>query len=147
MSERADFLVELGTEELPPKALLALSESFRDGLVSRIEAAGLAHGKVESFATPRRLAVRVKRLALQAPEQKIQRRGPPVAAAFDKAGAPTRAATAFAQSCGVALEDIGRETDPKGNECLSYTGVKPGAPAASLLPGFVAEALEQLPIP
>jgi len=147
MSERADFLVELGTEELPPKALLSLSEAFRDGLVSRIEAAGLAHGKVEAFATPRRLAVRVKRLALQAPEQKIQRRGPPVAAAFDKAGAPTRAATAFAQSCGVALEDIGRETDPKGNECLSYTGVKPGLAADSLLPGFVAETLEQLPIP
>ena len=147
MSDRADFLVELGTEELPPKALLALSESFRDGLVTRIEAAGLAHGKVEAFATPRRLAVRVKRLALQAPEQKIQRRGPPVAAAFDNAGAPTRAATAFAQSCGVALEALGREADPKGNECLSYTGVKPGEAASALLPAFVAEALDQLPIP
>jgi glycyl-tRNA synthetase beta chain len=147
MSGRADFLVELGTEELPPKALLSLSEAFRDGIVSRIEAAGLAHGKVEAFATPRRLAVRVKRLAVQAPEQKIQRRGPPVAAAFDKAGAPTRAATAFAQSCGVELSGLGRETDPKGNECLSYSGVKPGAAAGTLLPGFVAEALEQLPIP
>ena len=147
MSDRADFLVELGTEELPPKALLSLSDAFRDGLVSRIDAAGLAHGKVEAFATPRRLAVRVKRLALQAPEQKIQRRGPPVAAAFDKAGAPTRAAAAFAQSCGVALESLGRETDPKGNECLSYTGVKAGEAAAKLLPGFVSEALDQLPIP
>jgi glycyl-tRNA synthetase beta chain len=134
MSGRADFLVELGTEELPPKALLSLSEAFRDGLVSRIQAAGLAHGKVEAFATPRRLAVRVKKLAVQAPEQKIQRRGPPVSAAFDKAGAPTRAATAFAQSCSVPLEQIGRETDPKGNECLSYTGVKPGATASQLLP-------------
>ena len=66
MSARADFLVELGTEELPPKALLTLSEAFRDGLLSRIDAAGLAHGKVEAFATPRRLAVRVKRLLLQA---------------------------------------------------------------------------------
>ncbi|HMA10912.1 MAG TPA: glycine--tRNA ligase subunit beta, partial [Steroidobacteraceae bacterium] len=130
-----------------PKALLSLSEAFRDGLVSRIEAAGLAHGKVEAFATPRRLAVRVKRLAVHQPAQKIQRRGPPVAAAFDKAGAPTRAATAFAQSCGVELSQLGRETDPKGNECLSFTGVKPGAAAGALLPGFVAEALEQLPIP
>jgi glycyl-tRNA synthetase beta chain len=91
--------------------------------------------------------VRVKRLAMQAPEQKIQRRGPPVAAAFDKTGAPTRAATAFAHSCGVDLEQLGRETDPKGNECLSFTGVKPGAAASALLPGFVAESLEQLPIP
>jgi glycyl-tRNA synthetase beta chain len=147
MSERADVLVELGTEELPPKALLSLSEAFRDGIVSRLEAAGLAHGKVEAFATPRRLAVRVKRLALQQPEQKIQRRGPPVAAAFDKAGAPTRAATAFAQSCGVELAQLARETDPKGNECLSYTGVKPGAATSALLPGFVTESLDQLPIP
>jgi glycyl-tRNA synthetase beta chain len=147
MSDRADFLVELGTEELPPKALLSLSEAFRDGLVSRIDAAGLAHGRVEAFATPRRLAVRVKRLALTQPEQKIQRRGPPVAAAFDKSGAPTRAAQAFAQSCGVAIEALGREKDPKGNECLSFTGVKPGAAARDLLPAFVSESLDALPIP
>jgi glycyl-tRNA synthetase beta chain len=147
MSKRADFLVELGTEELPPKALLTLSQAFRDGLLSRIDAAALSHGEVEAFATPRRLAVRVKKLALQAPEQKIQRRGPPVSAAFDKAGAPTRAGQAFAQSCGVALEALGRETDPKGNECLSFSGVKPGAAASEQLPGFVTEALDALPIP
>jgi len=147
MSERADFLVELGTEELPPKALLALSQAFRDGLVSRIDSAALAHGKVEAFATPRRLAVRIKRLALTQPDQKIQRRGPPVTAAFDSSGAPTRAATAFAQSCGVPLEALGRETDAKGNECLSFTGVKAGAPARDLLPAFVSEALDALPIP
>jgi glycyl-tRNA synthetase beta chain len=147
MSARADFLVELGTEELPPKALLTLSEAFRDALVTRIGAAGLMHGKVAAFATPRRLAVRIARLTLQAPDQKIQRRGPPVSAAFDKSGAPARAALAFAQTCGVALEDLARETDPKGNECLSYTGVKPGVAARELLPGFVAEALDALPIP
>jgi glycyl-tRNA synthetase beta chain len=144
---RADFLVELGTEELPPKALLSLSAAFRDGLLSRVDAAGLAHDAVQAFATPRRLAVRIRGLALQAPEQKIQRRGPPVAAAFDKSGAPTRAAEAFAQSCGVAVDALGREKDPKGNECLSFTGVKPGAAARDLLPGFVAEALDALPIP
>ena len=114
---------------------------------SRIDAAALSHGDVAAFATPRRLAVRVKKLALQQPEQKIQRRGPPVTAAFDKAGAPTRAATAFAESCGVPLAGLGRETDPKGNECLSFTGVKAGAAAHDLLPGFVTEALDALPIP
>ncbi len=147
MSAFADFLVELGTEELPPKALRALSEAFRDELVKRIDAAGLAHRAVRAYATPRRLAVQVTRLATQAPEQKIERRGPPVSAAFDAQGAPTRAAQAFAHSCGVAIEALGRETDPKGNECLSYRGVKPGASAAALLPGFVAEALDALPIP
>jgi glycyl-tRNA synthetase beta chain len=147
MSAHADLLVELGTEELPPKALLQLSDAFREGIASRLAAAGLAHGAVEPFATPRRLALRVRQLALAAPAQKIQRRGPPVTAAFDKSGKPTRAAEAFAQSCGVAIEALGRETDPKGNECLSFAGVKPGAAARDLLPGFVAEALEALPIP
>ncbi len=143
----ADFLVELGTEELPPKALRTLSEAFREGLVSRLDTAGLAHGAVDEFATPRRLAVRVRELALTQPEQKIQRRGPPVTAAFDKGGKPTRAAEAFAQSCGVAIDALGRETDPKGNECLSFTGVKAGAKAQELLPGFITEALDALPIP
>jgi glycyl-tRNA synthetase beta chain len=145
--KHADFLVELGTEELPPKALLSLSNAFREGLLARIDAAALGHGEVQAFATPRRLAVRVNKLALQQPEQKMQRRGPPVSAAFDKAGAPTRAATAFAESCGVPLAQLGRETDPKGNECLSYSGVKAGAAARDLLPGFVTEALDALPIP
>jgi glycyl-tRNA synthetase beta chain len=147
MNEPADFLVELGTEELPPKALRSLEEAFRDGVASRIDAAGLGHGAVESFATPRRLAVRVRQLAAKAKEQQLQRRGPPVSAAFDAAGQPTRAAQAFAQTCGVAVADLGREKDPKGNEALSFTGVKPGAAARDLLPQIVTEALDALPIP
>ena len=147
MSERADFLVELGTEELPPKALRTLEEAFRDGLLTRVDAAGLAHGAVQSFSTPRRLAVRIKRLALFARDQQLQRRGPPVSAAFDAAGQPTRAAQAFAQSCGATIGELGRERDPKGNECLNFTGVKPGAAARVLLPQLVSEALDTLPIP
>ncbi|MEO8307029.1 MAG: glycine--tRNA ligase subunit beta [Pseudomonadota bacterium] len=147
MNLRADFLVELGTEELPPKSLRTLEEAFRDGLLSRIDAAGLVHGAVESFSTPRRLAVRVKRLALQATDQQLQRRGPPLSAALDASGQPTRAAQAFAQSCGVAFAELGREKDPKGNEALSFTGVKPGAAARELLPQLVSEALDALPIP
>ena len=110
MSRREHFLVELHTEELPPKALTALEAAFRDGIVSHLDAAGLAHGKVESFATPRRLAVLVAKLAERAPDQKIQRRGPPVTAAFDASGAPTRAAQAFVQSCGVPLEQLDRKS-------------------------------------
>lgn len=147
LNAREDFLVELGTEELPPKALLALSESFRDGVASRLATAGLAHDGIEAFATPRRLALRITQLALAQPEQKIQRRGPPVAAAFDKSGKPTRAAEAFAQSCGVAIDALARETDPKGNECLSFAGVKPGAATRELLPAFIQQSLDELPIP
>jgi len=121
MSDFADFLVELGTEELPPKALRTLSEAFRDALLARIDAAGLAHGEVRAYATPRRLAVLVEQLAQQAPAQKIQRRGPPVTAAFDRQGAPTRAAEAFAQSCGVAIDELGREqdSDERGASCVA----------------------------
>jgi glycyl-tRNA synthetase beta chain len=147
MSRHADFLVELGTEELPPKSLLALSAAFRDGLVQRVAAAGLLHGAVEVFATPRRLAVRMRQLALKQQPQKLQRRGPPVTAAFDRDGRPTRAAEAFAQSCGVAIPELGRQTDARGNECLSFAGVKPGQAASDLLPGLVAQALDALPIP
>jgi glycyl-tRNA synthetase beta chain len=147
LSARADFLVELGTEELPPKALRTLETAFREGIATRIDAAGLAHGALHSFSTPRRLAVRVKRLSQVARDQPLHRRGPPVGAAFDAAGQPTRAAQAFAQSCGVAISDLGRETDPKGNECLSFTGVRPGAAARDLLPQIVIEALDALPIP
>jgi glycyl-tRNA synthetase beta chain len=147
MSERADFLFELGTEELPPKSLGALEAALRDGLAKGLAAAQLAHGAIESFATPRRLAVRVRRLARQQPEQQIRRRGPPVRAAFDAAGAPTRAAQAFADSCGTALASLGRERDDKGNEYLNFSGSKPGAATATLLPGIVSSALDALPIP
>jgi glycyl-tRNA synthetase beta chain len=147
MSRRENFLVEVRTEELPPKALRQLEEAFCEGLRTRIDAAGLKHGAVESYATPRRLAVLVKRLDAQAPEQKLQRRGPPVTAAFDASGAPTRAAAAFVASVGVELSQLAREKDAKGNEFLSYSGVKPGAATVELLPGFVREALDQLPIP
>ena len=144
---RRDFLFELGTEELPPKALPTLEKSLREAIAERLAAAGLAHGALQSFATPRRLAVRVRRLALQQPDQQLRRRGPPLRAAFDAGGAPTRAAAAFAASCGVALEALGRERDEKNNEYLWFGGTKAGATTASLLPGIVSEALAALPIP
>ena len=144
---RRDLLVELGTEELPPKALSELEAAFRDGVAARLDTLGLKHGAIDSFATPRRLAVRVKRLTARQPDSELKRRGPPLTAAFDAAGQPTRAAKAFAQSCGVAVEALGRERDPKGNECLAWSGVKSGADAVTLLPGIVQEALDALPIP
>jgi glycyl-tRNA synthetase beta chain len=97
-AEQRDFLVEIGTEELPPKALLELSQAFLAGLQAGLLQAGLSHGEMRPFATPRRLAVWVKRLAARQPEQNLKRRGPAVNAAFDAAGNPTRAALAFAQS-------------------------------------------------
>ena len=142
---RHDFLVEIGAEEMPPKSLAALGEAFRNGIVAGLEAAGLSHGATEAWYTPRRLAVGVQKLLDRQPEQRLERRGPPVSAAFDAAGKPTRAASAFAASCGVAVEALTRISDNKG-EFLFCRTMRPGEPAAKLLPDIVRGALEQLPI-
>ncbi|HEV7432520.1 MAG TPA: glycine--tRNA ligase subunit beta, partial [Steroidobacteraceae bacterium] len=131
----------------PPKALPELEQALRLGLDAKLTAANLRHGPIESFATPRRLAARVRRLAAHQPEQIVRRRGPPVRAAYDAAGAPTRAAQAFAASCGVDLAQLGRERDEQDNEYLWYAGARPGASAVSLLPGLIGEVLNALPIP
>src|SRR6185312_1562829 len=145
-SEKRDFLVEVGTEELPPKALRLLEQAFAGGLASGLVKAGLKHGEVKSFATPRRLAVLIRRLAAHQPDQKMERRGPPVSTAFDSEGLPTRAAQAFAASCKASVEELQRREEGKGT-FLYYVGIKPGAPAMELLPGLVQSALDALPIP
>jgi glycyl-tRNA synthetase beta chain len=140
-----DFLVEIGTEELPPKSLLALSAAFADGIAKGLDAAGLKHAAVERYATPRRLAVRVRRLVDQQPDRAIERRGPPLKAAFDTAGAPTQAALAFARGCGIELSALEKLETPKG-VWLVHRGTEAGARTASLLPGIVQAALDALPI-
>jgi glycyl-tRNA synthetase beta chain len=141
-----DFLIEIGTEELPPKALLTLAQALVAGVGAGLGKAGLGHGEVAGFATPRRLAVLVKRLAAQQPAQHLRRRGPPLSAAFDADGAPTRAAVAFAEGCGTSVGALERLEEPKGT-FLYFVGTRAGEPAVKLLPGVVQTALEQLPIP
>jgi glycyl-tRNA synthetase beta chain len=145
MSAHRDFLVEIGTEELPPKSLLALAAAFADGIARGLQEAGLEHRAVERFATPRRLAVRVRRLAERQPDRAVERRGPPVKAAFDAQGAPTQAALAFAKGCGVEVAALERLETPKG-AWLVHRGTEAGAPTASLLPGIVQASLDALPI-
>ncbi|MHB1540041.1 MAG: glycine--tRNA ligase subunit beta [Steroidobacteraceae bacterium] len=145
-ADARDFLVEIGTEELPPKALHSLEQAFASGIGAGLSKATLKHGAVQSFATPRRLAVLVRQLAVRQSEQRIERRGPPVTAAFDAAGQPTRAAQAFAASCGVDVHCLERRSAERG-EFLYYRGVKAGAAAIELLPAIVQEALDALPIP
>ena len=145
MSHR-DFLVEIGTEELPPKALRELELSFAGGMREGLKQAVLAHGEILSFATPRRLAIWVKRLADRQPDQHVKRRGPPLSAAFDASGAPTRAAIAFAESCGAPVESLQRLDEGKG-PALFFIGSKPGVAAVELLPGIVQSALDALPVP
>jgi len=140
-----DFLVEIGTEELPPKSLLTLATAFADGIARGLGEAGLSCKAIEHFATPRRLAVRVRKLAERQPDRAIERRGPPVKAAFDAQGAPTQAALAFARSCGVEVAALERLETPKG-AWLVHRGTEPGASTVSLLPGIVQASLDALPI-
>src|SRR5690242_21308681 len=141
-----DFLFEIGTEELPPKALPVLSQALLAALGAGLDKAGLAHGELAGFATPRRLAVWVKGLAAEQPEQQLRRKGPPLSAAFDAAGQPTRAALAFAESCGTTVAKLERIEEGKGT-FLYFTGTRAGARTVDLLPGLSAAALEALPIP
>jgi len=143
---KQDFLVELGTEELPPKALLKLSKSFQAGVIEGLKKESLAHGEVKSFATPRRLAVLVCALDEKQADRLTQKFGPAVKAAFDTHGNPTRAADGFAKSCGVLVADLGRA--PKdGVEKLSFSSTLPGKSTNELLPAIVDGALAKLPIP
>lgn len=146
MAQTADFLVEIGTEELPPKALRELESSFAGHIRTGLNAAGLGFATLRSYATPRRLAVSITALDCAQPRQRVEKRGPPLAVAFDADGKPTRAAQAFAEGCGVSVESLGRSETAKG-AWLHYSAEVPGQPASELLPGIVNESLAALPIP
>jgi glycyl-tRNA synthetase beta chain len=146
MSNTADFLVELGTEELPPKALLTLRDAFSKGVVQRLAAANLSHAAVLSYATPRRLALIVPQLAISQPSQTVANKGPPVSLAYDDDGQPTKAAQAFASKCGVEISALETLKTEKG-EWLFYTGDVEGKATTELLGPIVNESLAALPIP
>ena len=141
-----DFLVEIGTEELPPKALRALMDAFGENLTRAIDDARLDHGTVQTHASPRRLAVLVESLAEVQADRKVEQKGPPVRIAFDDDGKPTPAATAFATKCGVGVDELQREKTDKG-EWLTFGAVEAGRSTAELMPGLVEQALSSLPIP
>ncbi|HEY5755073.1 MAG TPA: glycine--tRNA ligase subunit beta [Steroidobacter sp.] len=144
MSKR-DFLVEIGTEELPPKSLFTLAAAFADGVTKGLDGASIQHGDVKWYATPRRLAVFVAGVADQQPDQQIKRQGPAVANAFGPDGQPSKAALGFAASCGVPVEQLAQVDGPKG-KILQFEGSKPGSATTALLPGIVTASLDALPI-
>jgi len=141
-----NFLVELGTEELPPKALRQLELAFADGIEQRLSDARLGFSGVQSFSTPRRLAVLVRDLETAQSNQAVERRGPPVRIAFDEDGNPTQAAEKFAKGNGVSVADLDRLETKKGDYLL-FKGEEAGLPLEQLLPDMINEALAGLPIP
>ena len=141
-----DCLIEIGTEELPPRALLTLSRSFTELVSQSLADNELEAKSVEAFATPRRLALLLQDLPLQQPERQVEKRGPAIAAAFDEDGNPSKAASGFARSCGVEVDQLERRETDKGS-WLYYSASQPGKELVELLPGIVSEALDKLPIP
>jgi len=146
MTNTADFLVEIGTEELPPKALAKLSSAFADHIKQSLVKANLAFESVEKFASPRRLAVKVNQLAIAQADTEVERKGPAVKAAFKEDGCPTPAAEGFARSCGVSVDELEKSETNKG-AWLVFRSVAKGKETKSLLPGIVEDALSKLPIP
>jgi glycyl-tRNA synthetase beta chain len=145
MSTR-DLLIEIGTEELPPKALKQLSDAFTSGIREGLAQAELGHAAVSGLASPRRLAVIVRDLDESQQDKTVERRGPAVTAAFNDDGTPSKAAEGFARSCGVTIEQLERLKTDKG-EWLVFHQAQPGQPTNTLIPDIIQSSLDQLPIP
>ena len=141
-----DLLIELGTEELPPKALKKLSEAFSQGIVDGLNKAGFEIGKVESFAAPRRLAVLIKAVASSQPDRDVERKGPNLKAAYDAEGNATKAVIGFAKSCGIEVSELQQEETDKG-VWLVFRATEKGQSLSELIEDIINQSLSRLPIP
>ncbi|MGL6019135.1 MAG: glycine--tRNA ligase subunit beta [Gibbsiella quercinecans] len=140
------FLVEIGTEELPPKALRSLAEAFAANFTAELDNASLEHGAVTWFAAPRRLALKVANLSAAQADRTVEKRGPAIAQAFDAEGRPSKAAEGWARGCGISVDQAERLKTDKG-EWLLYRAHVKGLSAQELLVDMVSNALSKLPIP
>ncbi|MFO8025745.1 glycine--tRNA ligase subunit beta [Thiohalophilus sp.] len=143
---RQDLLIEIGTEELPPRALQSLCAAFEEGVRHGLQEKHLDSPAIRQYATPRRLALLIKALPTSTPDCTIEQYGPPVSAAFDEEGQPTKAAEGFARKCGTPVEELQSEETDKGTR-LVYRATRPGEPTGRFIPDIVRQALDKLPIP
>ena len=141
-----DLLIEIGTEELPPKALKKLSAAFTQGVVDGLKKAGFDIDEVESFAAPRRLAILIRSLAAQQPDREVERKGPNLKAAYDADGNPTKAVMGFAKSCGVEVGDLQQQETDKG-VWLVFKATEKGKALAGIIEDIVNQSLAKLPVP
>ena len=139
-------LIEIGTEELPPRALQSLARDFAELVQNGLDAAELGPQTVEVFATPRRLAILLSGVPLRQADRQIEKRGPALSVAFDADGNVSKAASGFARSCGVNVEQLERRETDKGS-WLYFSALESGGSLHELLPGIVTTALAALPIP
>ena len=143
---KQDLLIEIGTEELPPKALPTLSRALENGFQQALDKAGLTYGNIQRFATPRRLGLLVSGLTTQQADSQVEKFGPALKAAFDEAGKPTKAAEGFARSCGVTVDELTQKSDGKLTK-LYYQASRPGEATQTLVGPLLEATLAALPIP
>ena len=141
-----DLLIEIGTEELPPKSLAALAEALENELCIGLTKAKLSFGETHRYATPRRLAVFIRDLPTRQPGRRSERRGPALQAAYDDTGKPTKAALGFARSCGVEMDELQTLETDKGT-WLVHIRFEAGAATVDLIPAILESAVRNLPIP
>ncbi len=146
LKQTEDFLVEIGTEELPPKALKKLSQAFADGIQAGLVEAELGFGDVTVYAAPRRLAVMIAGLQTVQADKVVERKGPAKKAGFDADGNPTKALQGFARGCGAKVEDL-IEIETEKGIWMAYNLEQKGQPATELLADIVNQSLAKLPIP
>ena len=139
------LLIELGTEELPPKSLKTLATAFYDNIKSQLDGYDLSYAEIKWFATPRRLAVQVIELTNKQADKVVEKRGPAVNVAFDEQGQPSKAAMGWARSNGITVEQAERLVTPKG-EWLLHKATVTGKTINELVPDMVTSALNKLPI-
>jgi glycyl-tRNA synthetase beta chain len=140
------LLIELGTEELPPKALPELAKAFADGIAEGLRKRGLTVGEVQSLYSPRRLAVRIDEVQSEQPAQHSEVFGPYANIALDSAGQPTPALQAFAQKNGLSIDQLVRISDAMGERFVARSS-SAGSLTLELLPDIVNEAVKAIPIP
>jgi glycyl-tRNA synthetase beta chain len=140
------LLIEVGTEELPPKSLKILATAFYDNIKSQLDANDLSYSEIKWFATPRRLAVQVTELIDKQADKVVEKRGPAINVAFDEQGQPSKAAMGWARSNGITVEQAERLVTPKG-EWLLHKATVSGKTISELVPDMVTTALNKLPIP
>jgi glycyl-tRNA synthetase beta chain len=145
MSTSNHLLFELGSEELPPKNLLKLSNALLNNIIQGLNAAELTFTSSKAYATPRRLAVFIENLASAQPDKIVEKRGPAIQAAFAPDGTPSKAAMGFAVSCGTSFEQLERLKTDKG-EWLSYTQAVKGQETKNLIPDIIRQSIAGLPI-
>jgi len=146
MTTCRDLLVEIGTEELPPKALWRMRDALQSALLTLLDENRLAHGDSHAFATPRRLAVLISDVPVAQPDREVTKRGPALKAAFDADGNATKPAEGFARSCGVTVSELEELHTDKGSWLVHHT-TETGQPSRDVIPALLVKALKSLPMP